>query len=419
LKKRVVITGIGAITPIGLNATAFWEGVRAGRNGIGPLTRLNPEGYSCRVAAQVDSFDPALVIDKREVRRLDRYSQMAIVAADEALKQAGIDKAMVEAGCVDAARFGVIVSSGIGGIGTLENEHTKLMERGPDRVSALCVPMMLENMAAGNISSFSGAKGPCSSVVTACATGTNSIGDAFKVIQRGDADMMIAGGSEAAITPLAFAGFCAMKAMTGRNDDPERASRPFDADRDGFVMGEGAGIILLEELEHAVRRGANILAEIVGYGWSSDAYHITAPSPDGDGLTRAINMALKDASITPEDIAYINAHGTSTPLNDKVETAAIKSSFGDHAYKVGISSTKSMIGHLLGAAGAVEAIVALKACQEGFMPPTINYTTPDPECDLDYVANVGREAEVLYSLTNNSGFGGHNACLVFAKWRGE
>ncbi|MCL2547608.1 MAG: beta-ketoacyl-ACP synthase II [Symbiobacteriaceae bacterium] len=418
MKKRVVITGIGAVTPLGLNATAFWDGVKAGKNGIGPLTRLNPEGYSCLVAAQVEDFDPTVAIDRREVRRLDRYCQMAIVAADEALKQADLGRAKVEAGSVDATRFGVIVSSGIGGIATLESEHTKLLERGPGRVSALCVPMMLENMSAGNLSIFSGARGPCSSVVTACATGTNSIGDAYKLIQRGDADLMLAGGSEAAITPLAFAGFCAMKAMTGRNDEPHLASRPFDARRDGFVMGEGAGVLLLEELEHALLRGVEILAEVVGYGWSSDSYHITAPSPDGEGLSRGIDMALADAAIKPEDIAYINAHGTSTQLNDKVETAAIKRSFGAHAYRVGVSSTKSMIGHLLGAAGAVEAIVTLKSCQEDYMPPTINYTVPDSDCDLDYIPNTGRRARVEYAISNNSGFGGHNACLIFKKWRG-
>ena len=417
--RRVVVTGVGAVTPLGLNAPTFWEQIKQGSNGIGPMTRLNPEGYSCLAAAQIDNFEPTDFVERREVRRLDRYSQFAIAASKEAMNQAGITKEMVEAGEIDGTRFGVIVSSGIGGIETMENEFDRLKTRGPDRVSPLCIPMFLENMSAGNISMIFGAKGPCSSVVTACASGTNSIGDAFKVIQRGDADLMLAGGSEASITPLAFAGFCAMKAMTSRNDDPQRASRPFDADRDGFVMGEGSGVLLLEELEHAQARGAEILAEVVGYGWSSDAHHVTAPPSDGNGLSRAMTMAINDAGITPQDISYINAHGTSTPLNDRIETAAIKATFGDHAYRLAVSSTKSMIGHLMGAAGAVEAIVAIKACQDDYLPPTINYTTPDPDCDLDYVPNVGRSGQVNYALNNNAGFGGHNACLVFAKWKGS
>ena len=416
MKRRVVITGMGAVTPIGNDVATFWSGLKQGQSGIGSLTRFNTDGYSCLVAAQIDDFDPSSVIDKREVRRLDRSCQFAIVAAAEAMKNAGISKEMVENGEIDANRFGVIVSSGIGGMGTMEAEHIKMLERGPDRVSPLCVPMMIVNMLAGNVSIFAGAKGPCGTVVTACATGTNSIGDAFKIIQRGDADVMLAGGAEACLTPLAFAGFCSMKAMTGRNDEPSRACRPFDKDRDGFVMGEGAGLLVLESLEHAQMRGANILGEVVGYGWTADAFHITAPSPGGEGGARAMTMALKDAGIEPEAIDYINAHGTSTPINDANETAGIKISFGDHAYKLAISSTKSMIGHLLGASGAVEAIASVMAMVDGFVPPTINYETPDPDCDLDYVPNVGRETKVNYALSNSLGFGGHNACLIFAKW---
>ena len=416
MQRRVVITGMGAVTPIGLNLATFWDGVQHGKNGIKALTRFDSEGFSCKVAAQIDDFDPNTIIDRREVRRLDRVCQLAISAASEAMQQAGIDKAMLEAGQIDATRFGVIVSSGIGGIITMETEHSKMLERGPDRVSPLMVPMFIENMLAGNISIFAGAKGPCTSVVTACATGTNSIGDAYKVIQRGDADLMLAGGAEAALSPLPFAGFCAMKAMTSRNDDPTHASRPFDQGRDGFVMGEGAGVLMLEELEHAVARNATIYGEIVGYGWSADAFHITAPAPDGEGGARAIRMALADADLAPHQIDYFNAHGTSTPLNDKYETMGIKAAFGEHAHSMPISSTKSMIGHLLGAAGAVEAIVSLMACKDNFVPPTINYQCPDPECDLDYVPNVGRETVVRYALSNSLGFGGHNACLILAKW---
>lgn len=416
MKRRVVITGMGAVTPIGLDLASFWDGVKQGKNGIKAVSYFDAEKFSCKVAGQVDDFDPQPVIDKREARRLDRVCQLAIVAAYQALQQAGISKEMTENGQIDAERFGVIVSSGIGGIMTMESEHLKMLERGPDRVSPLMVPMFIENMLAGNISIFAGAKGPCSSVVTACATGTNSIGDAYKVIERGDADLMLAGGAEAAITPLPFAGFSAMKAMTTRNDDPEHASRPFDAERDGFIMGEGAGVLLLEELEHAQARGAHILGEVVGYGWSADAYHITAPAPDGNGGARAMQMALKDAALQPQQIDYINAHGTSTPINDKFETMGIKTVFGEHAYKLAISSTKSMIGHLLGAAGAVEAIVSVMACREDFLPPTINYQNPDPDCDLDYVPNTGRAGLVRYALSNSLGFGGHNACLIFAKW---
>jgi len=379
------------------------------------MTRLNPEGYSCLAAAQIDNFEPTDFVERREVRRLDRYSQFAIAASKEAMNQAGITKEMVEAGEIDGTRFGVIVSSGIGGIETMENEFDRLKTRGPDRVSPLCIPMFLENMSAGNISMIFGAKGPCSSVVTACASGTNSIGDAFKVIQRGDADLMLAGGSEASITPLAFAGFCAMKAMTSRNDDPQRASRPFDADRDGFVMGEGSGVLLLEELEHAQARGAEILAEVVGYGWSSDAHHVTAPPSDGNGLSRAMTMAINDAGITPQDISYINAHGTSTPINDPVETKSIKTVFGTHAYQLAVSSTKSMIGHALGAAGGIETVITALSIREGFFPATINLDEADPECDLDYVPNHGRTGTIRSALSLSLGFGGHNSVIAVKK----
>lgn len=410
-KRRVVVTGIGVISPIGTGKDKYFQSLKEGISGVGYITRFDAEGFDTRIAAEVKDFDPAAYIDKKECRRMDRFTQFAVAASKMAVEDAGLN---VEA--IDNTRFGVCIGSGIGGMETLEAQHSILKEKGPGRVSPFMVPMMISNIAAGNISIALNAKGPNSTVVTACASATNAIGEAFRTISRGDADIMVTGGSEASITPLSFAGFCAMKALSTRNDDPKGASRPFDKDRDGFVMGEGAGILIIEELEHAKRRGAKIYAEVVGYGATGDAYHITAPAPDADGAYRAMLMAVKDAGIDAGEIDYINAHGTSTELNDKLETLAIKRLLGENAKKVAISSTKSMTGHLLGAAGAVEAIACLMAITEGVIPPTINYTTPDEECDLDYVPNKARKREVRYALSNSLGFGGHNATIILKKY---
>lgn len=411
MKKRVVVTGIGAITPIGIGKDAYWQALKLGKSGIDRISKFDPSDYDTQIAAEVKDFDPNQYIDKKEAKRMDRFTQFAVAASKMALEDAAIDTEKI-----DPYRFGVVLGSGIGGIETLEKEHEKLLTKGPGRVSPFFIPMMISNIGAGQVSMTFGAKGPNTTVVTACASSTNSIGEAFKIIQRGDGDIMITGGAEASITPLSIAGFCSMKAMSTRNDDPKGASRPFDKDRDGFVMGEGAGILILEELEHALKRGAHIYGEIVGYGMSADAYHITAPAPEGEGAARAMKNALIDAHIQPEAVDYINAHGTSTPYNDKFETMAIKSVFGEHAYRLAVSSTKSMTGHLLGAAGAIEAIACIMAINDHFLPPTINYTTPDPECDLDYVPNKGREREVNYALSNSLGFGGHNASILFKKY---
>lgn len=411
LNKRVVVTGIGAITPIGTGKERFWQALKAGQSGIGRISKFDVTDYPTKIAGEVKDFDPIEYIDKKEARRMDRFTQYGVAATKLAIEDAKLD---VEK--VDSHRFGVVLGSGIGGIETLEKEYEKLMNKGPSRVSPFFIPMMISNIGAGQISMTFGAKGPNTTVVTACASSTNAIGDAFKIIQRGDADVMITGGAESSITPLSVAGFCSMKALSTRNDEPEKASRPFDKDRDGFVMGEGSGILILEELEHAISRGAHIYAEVVGYGMSADAYHITAPAPEGEGAARAMRNAIKDANILPEDIDYINAHGTSTPFNDKFETMAIKSVFGEYAYKLSVSSTKSMTGHLLGAAGGIEAIACSLAIDEGFIPPTINYTTPDIECDLDYVPNEGRKVEVQYALSNSLGFGGHNASIILKKY---
>ncbi|WZL74811.1 beta-ketoacyl-ACP synthase II [Clostridiaceae bacterium 35-E11] len=411
MNKRVVVTGVGAITPIGTGKEKFWEALKAGKSGIGKITKFDATNYPTKIAGEVKDFDPMDYIDKKEARRMDRFTQYGVATTKLAIEDAHLD---VEK--IDANRFGVVLGSGIGGIETLEKEYEKLMEKGPNRVSPFFIPMMISNIGAGQISMTFGAKGPNTTVVTACASATNAIGDAFKIIQRGDADVMITGGAEASITPLSVAGFCSMKALSTRNDAPEKASRPFDKDRDGFVMGEGSGILILEELEHAINRGAHIYAEIVGYGMSADAYHITAPAPEGEGAARAMKNAIQDANISPENIDYINAHGTSTPFNDKFETMAIKSVFGEHAYKLAVSSTKSMTGHLLGAAGGIEAIACSLAIAEDFIPPTINYTTPDEECDLDYVPNEGRSTKVCYALSNSLGFGGHNASIIFKKY---
>lgn len=410
MNNRVVITGMGAITPIGNDSNTFWNNIKNGECGVDFITAFDTENFSTKLAAEVKDFNPADYMDFKEAKRMDRFSQLAVAAAKEAVEDSKIDL-----DSIDAERFGVIVGAGIGGIGTTEAQHSVLVDKGAKRVNPLIIPMIISNMAAGNIAIQFGAKGLCTNVVTACATGTNSIGDAFRSIKHGYADVILAGGTEASITPLSVAGFTSLTALS-KSTDPKHASIPFDLNRDGFVMGEGAGIVMLESLEHAQRRGAKIYGEVVGYGSTCDAYHITSPAPDGEGGARAMKLAISEAGIATNEISYINAHGTSTPYNDKFETAAIKTVFGEEAYKVPVSSTKSMTGHLLGAAGAVEAIVCLKAMEEGFIPATVGLTTPDPECDLDYVPNVGRNAELKYTMSNSLGFGGHNATLVFKRW---
>jgi 3-oxoacyl-[acyl-carrier-protein] synthase II len=410
--RRVVVTGLGALTPIGNTVDEFWAGLTQGRSGIGPITRFDTSGYPTRIAGELKDFDELKYVDKKDARRLDPYLKYAIACSVMAVEDAGLDT-----GKVDATRFGVLIGSGIGGIGTLLDGQDTLRDKGPDRVSPFIIPMLIVNMAAGLVSMRFGAKGPNSSVVTACATGNHALGDATRIIQRGDADVMIAGGAEAIIVPLTIAGFSAMKAMSTRNDEPQKASRPFDAGRDGFVCGEGGGIVVLESLEHARRRDARIYGEIIGYAATGDAHHMTAPDPEGDGAARAMQGALRDAGLEGPEVAYINAHGTSTPYNDKFETLAIKRVFGDHAHRLAVSSTKSMTGHLLGAAGGVEAIATLLALHHGLLPPTINYETPDPECDLDYVPNQARKQDIEVALSNAFGFGGTNATLVFRKYR--
>jgi 3-oxoacyl-[acyl-carrier-protein] synthase II len=411
-KIRVVVTGLGCVTPIGTGKDDFWKNLISGINGIGLITKFDTTNYSTRIAGEVKDFDPSLYMDKKDARRITPFIQYAIAAA----KLAVVD-AKLTINSDNATRVGVVIGSGIGGIGFLEEQAKTLMEKGPDRLSPFTVPWMITNMAAGQVSIYLGAKGPNSCTVTACASGTNSIGDAMKIIQRGDADVMIAGGAEAAITPLGVAGFCAARALSTRNDDPAHASRPFDKDRDGFVMGEGSGIVVLESLEHAKKRGAHIYAELAGYGMSGDAYHITSPAPDGEGAGRAMKMALKDAELKPEDVDHVNAHGTSTELNDKFETMALKIAFGEHAYKMAISSNKSMFGHLLGAAGGVEFIATVLSIANDIVPPTINYQTPDPNCDLDYVPNTARKMTVRAAISDSLGFGGHNAVLAAKKYK--
>jgi 3-oxoacyl-[acyl-carrier-protein] synthase II len=410
--RRVVITGVGAVTPVGNTAEEFWAALIQGKSGIGPITRFDATPLPTKIAGELKGFDPLRYMDKKDDRKFDPFLKYAIACAAMAVEDAGLN---VER--VDRTRFGVLVGSGIGGISTLLETHKILLEKGPDRVSPFFIPMLIVNMASGLISMRFGAKGPNSSVVTACATGNHAIGDAMKIIQRNDADVMIAGGSEAIILPLTFAGFCQMKAMSTRNDDPGRASRPFDATRDGFVCGEGGGLLVLESLEHALGRDARIYAEVVGYGMTGDAHHMTAPDPEADGAARAMLLAMKDAEVEPSTVGYINAHGTSTPYNDKSETMAIKRVFGDHAHKLAVSSTKSMTGHLLGAAGGIEAIATALAIHHGILPPTINYETPDPECDLDYVPNLARKQDVEVALSNAFGFGGTNATIVLRKYR--
>ena len=409
-KRRVVVTGLGAITPLGNDVETTWNNIVSGVSGIGPLTRVNADDFPAKVAAEVKDFDPTAYLDKKDARKMDRFAQFAVAASIMAVKDADLD-----INEENSERIGVWIGSGIGGMETFETQHNNFLQKGYRRVSPFFVPMLIPDMAAGQVSITLGARGVNSCTVTACATGTNSIGDAFKVIQRGDAIAMITGGAEAPITNMSVAGFCANTALS-TNPDPKTACRPFDADRDGFILGEGAGIIVLEELEHALARGAHIYAEIVGYGSTGDAYHITAPAPGGEGGARAMKMAINDGGLKPEEIDYINAHGTSTGYNDKFETAAIKSVFEDHATKLAISSTKSMTGHLLGAAGGVEAIISVLSIKEGIIPPTINYHTPDPECDLDYVPNEARKQDINVALSNSLGFGGHNATIVFKKY---
>lgn len=409
--RRVVITGMGAVTPIGNNVEAFWQGIKAGKCGVDKVTHFDASEFKTQIAGEVKDFDPTEFIEKKEARKMDRYTQLAFVAASEAVASSGLDMEKE-----DPWRVGVITGSGIGGINTLEEQHKALLDRGPGRVSPFFIPMMIGNMGAAQIAIKFGARGINENIITACASSTNAIGDAYRHIQYGTNDVIIAGGAEAAVSPLSFAGFCSMKAMSTRNDDPQTASRPFDAERDGFVLSEGAGFVILEELEHAKKRGANIICELVGYGATDDAYHITSPIPGGEGGAKAMEFAIKDAGIEPKDITYINAHGTSTKYNDHFETQAIKSVFKDAAKDVMVSSTKSMTGHLLGAAGGVEAIICSLAIKEGYIPATINYQNPDPDCDLDIVPNEGRECDVKYAMSNSLGFGGHNATIVMKKY---
>ena len=406
--RRVVVTGIGVISAVGLDVASFWDGLLAGKSGIDRITAFEARDFPCQIAGEVRGFDPAAVMDPKEARRNDRYTQFAFAAAKQAVTDARLDAASV-----DADRFGVFLSSGIGGMTTYEAQTRTLLERGPRKVSPFMIPAMISNIASGIIAIEYGARGPNFSIVSACASGAHAIGEALKTIRFGDADIMLAGGAEATITASAFAGFCSMKAMSTRNDEPQRASRPFDKGRDGFVMGEGAGVLVLESLEHARARGARIYCELAGYGASCDAHHITMPDPEGKGLSLAMRSALRTAGARLEDVDYINAHGTSTPYNDKFETMAIKRLFGDHAYRLKVSSTKSMTGHLLGAAGGIEAAVAIKSIETGMLPPTINLDDPDPECDLDYVPNKAVAAKVRAVLSNNLGFGGQNAALLF------
>ncbi len=410
MKRRVAVTGLGVVSPVGIGLEPFWHSISEGRGGIGRITRFDPSAFTSQIAGEVKDFDPTGVIDRKSLRHTDRFVQFAWVASVEAFDQSGLDREKIH-----PDRFAVIIGSGIGGIDTLERQDRILMERGPSRVSPFFVPMMISNMASGQLSIVFGAKGPNFCTVSACASGAHALGEGYRLVADGIADVVIAGGAESPLTPLALSGFCSMKALSTRNDDPEHASRPFDKERDGFIMSEGAGTLILEEWEHAKARGAEILAEFAGYGSSADAYHITAPEPNGEGAARAMRLALADAGISPERVSYINAHGTSTQLNDKGETIAIRQVFGAAADSIPVSSTKSMTGHLLGAAGAVEAIASIMTIRTGVIPPTINYEVPDPDCDLDYVPNVARRANVDVVVSNSLGFGGHNVSLVFRR----
>lgn len=410
MKKRVVITGMGAVSPIGNDIETFWESIKETKPGIDFITGFDASEIKVNVAGEVKGFDPVQYIDKKEAKRMDRYTQFAIAASKQAFEDSGLEQADY-----NPERMGVIVGSGIGGLGTIEEQAGKLQSRGPKRISPFFIPMSIVNMASGNVAIALGAKGLCNTVVTACASGTNAVGEAFRNLQYGYADIIVAGGTEAAVTLLGVAGFEAMTALSTK-DDPSRASIPFDVERDGFVMAEGSGMMVLETLEHAKARNAKIYGEIVGYGFTCDAHHITAPAPGGEGGARAMKLAIEDAGINPSDVSYINAHGTSTPYNDKFETQAIKTAFGEAARDIPVSSTKSMTGHMLGAAGAIEAIVCAKALQEGFVPATAGLAKPDPECDLDYVPGKGRQQELSYALSNSLGFGGHNASIILKKW---
>jgi 3-oxoacyl-[acyl-carrier-protein] synthase II len=412
MTDRVVVTGIGLVTPVGSDRKSTWDSLMVGKSGIDYISLFDAEGFTSRIAAEVDGFDGVALLGRKEAKRLDRFSQFAAVASLEAIEDAGIDMATE-----DPDRVGVLIGSGVGGIITITEQHNVMLNKGPKRVSPFLVPMMLGDMASGQVSMMIGAKGPNFSTVSACATGADSIGEALEMIRRGRADVVIAGGTEAAVCEIGVAGFNSCMALSTRNDDPQGASRPFDSGRDGFVLGEGAGVLVLESIEHAEKRGANVLAELAGYGASSDSHHVTQPHPEGEGAARAMKWALDDASLQPEDVVYINAHGTSTPMNDKFETIAMKRMFGDHAYKLAISSTKSMTGHLLGAAGGIEAAFSVLAVKEGAIPPTINLENPDPDCDLNYTPNKAVKQEVEVAMSNVFGFGGHNASLIFKSFQ--
>ena len=411
MKRRVVVTGLGLITPCGKTVEETWSALMRGESGVDFIKRFDTEKFPVKIAAEVKDFDPLDYIEKKEARRMGAFTHYAIVASDEAIKDSGL-----EIDDSNADMVGTYISSGIGDFWAIEREHEKLLAQGPDRISPFFIPSAIVNLAAGQVSIRHGAKGPNTATATACAAGAHAIGDSFRIIERGDADVMICGGAESAITPMSVAGFAAMRALSTRNNEPQKASRPFDAERDGFVIGEGAGIVILEELEFAKKRGAKIYAELVGYGMSGDAFHITAPDETGSGPMRVMQKAIKDAGISPEQIGYINAHGTSTPYNDKFETLAIKKTFGEHAYKLAVSSTKSMTGHALGAAGGIEGVFSALTLHKNVLPPTINYEFPDPDCDLDYIANEARNEEVEFVLSNSFGFGGTNACLIFKRF---
>ena len=417
-ERRVVVTGYGVQSCVGCDVPSFWDALVNGRCGLGPVTFFDASAFRTRIAGEIPDFDPTGYMSPKEAKRIDRFCQLAIAATDEAMRSAGLPADLRDGATVDPVRVGVLVSSGIGGLQSLMDQMQVLLVKGCNRVSPLLIPMMISDIASGNISIRCGAGGPNMGIVTACTTGTHSIGESMWIIKRGDADIMIAGGAEASVTEIGIAGFSAMKAMSTRNDDPLHASRPFDRDRDGFVLSEGAGVLILEELEHAKKRGVKILAEVVGYGATGDAYHITSPAPDGSGAARAMKMAMDHAKLRPEEISYINAHGTSTSLNDKFETLAIKTAFGEAAKRVAVSSTKGTTGHALGAAGGLESIACIKAIETGIVPPTINYENPDPECDLDVTPNTAREMPVETALNSNLGFGGHNGVLIFRKFRG-
>ena len=410
MPRRVVVTGVGLLTSVGIGTETVWEAILKGENGIGPITAFDPTGFNCRIAGEVKGFDPGTYIEKKEIKKMGRFIHFAVAASDFAMAGA---KYKVDP--QNAERTGVYIGSGIGGFEVIEREHKILLEKGPSRISPFFIPATIVNLASGNVSIRIGAKGPNSATATACTTGAHAIGDSFRIIKYGDADVMICGGTEAAITPMSVGGFAAMRALSQHNDEPHRACRPWDKDRDGFIVGEGAGLLILEEMEHAKRRGAPILAEMVGYGMSGDAHHITSPSEDGDGAFRVMRNCLKDAGLTPEEIDYINAHGTSTPVGDYIETLAIKRVFGEHAKKLAVSSTKSMTGHLLGGAGGLEAGLTVLAIRDQVAPPTINLQHPDVDCDLDYVPNTARPMKIEYALSNSFGFGGTNGCLIFKK----